>query len=64
MVLWGESPYWRRQSKSKLIHSVAVTPANVHDSQTLEDLLHGNETRVRGDSVYAEQKETLNEIES
>ncbi len=29
-----------------LIHSIAVTPANVHDSQVLEDLLHGNETFV------------------
>jgi IS5 family transposase len=48
-------------SKTKLIHSVAVTPANVHDSQVLEDLLHGDETRVWGDSAYAGQKETLNE---
>lgn len=48
-------------SKTKLIHSVAVTPANVHDSQVLEDLLHGNETRVWGDSAYAGQKQTLNE---
>ncbi len=35
-------------SKTKLIHSVAVTPANVHDSQVLEDLLHGEETRLWG----------------
>ena len=48
-------------SKTKLIHSVAVTPANVHDSKVLEDLLHGDETRVWGDSAYAGQKETLNE---
>jgi len=48
-------------SKTKLIHSVAVTPANVHDSQVLEDLLHGNETREWGDSAYAGQKQTLNE---
>lgn len=26
-------------SRTKLIHSIAVTPANVHDSQVLEDLL-------------------------
>ena len=38
-------------SKTKLIHSVAVTPANVHDSQVMEDLLHGDETRVWGDSA-------------
>ncbi|MFT7460890.1 MAG: IS5 family transposase [Planctomycetota bacterium] len=28
-------------SQSKLIYSVAVTPANTHDSQVLEDLLRG-----------------------
>jgi IS5 family transposase len=46
-------------SKTKLIHSVAVTPANVHDSKMLEDLLHGDETRVWGDSAYAGQKEVI-----
>lgn len=40
-------------SKTKLIHSVTVTPANVHDSVVLGDLLHGDETRVWGDSAYA-----------
>ncbi len=48
-------------SKTKLIHSIAVTPANTHDSQVLEDLLHGNETRLWGDSAYTGQKEILNE---
>lgn len=43
-------------SKTKLIHSVAVTSANVHDSQVLEDLLHGDESRVYGDSAYTGQK--------
>ncbi|MDJ0807522.1 MAG: IS5 family transposase [Gammaproteobacteria bacterium] len=46
-------------SKTKLIHSVAVTPANVHDSQMLEDLLHGDETRLWGDSAYAGHKASL-----
>lgn len=40
-------------SQTKLIHSVAATAANVHDSQLLGDLLHGEETRVWGDSTYA-----------
>ena len=48
-------------SKNKLIHSVAATAANVHDSQVLEDLLHGDETRLYGDSAYANQKEVLKE---
>jgi len=44
-------------SQTKLIHSVAATAANVHDSQFLGDLLHGKETRVWGDSAYSGQGE-------
>lgn len=46
-------------SKSGLIHSAAVTPANTHDSQVFEHLLHGNETRVWGDSAYTGQGEKI-----
>jgi IS5 family transposase len=46
-------------SQSKLVHSVAATSANVHDSQALPDLLHGKETRVWGDSAYSGQREVL-----
>lgn len=46
-------------SKTGLIHSAAVTPANTHDSQALEHLLHGNETRLWGDSAYAGQGEKI-----
>jgi transposase, IS5 family len=42
-------------SKEKIIHAVAVTPANVHDSQLIGDLLHGGETKVWGDSAYQGQ---------
>lgn len=49
-------------SKTKIIHSVVVTAANVHDSQVLGDLLHGNETRVWGDSAYTGQKHVLAEV--
>ena len=48
-------------SRSKLIHSVVATAANVHDSQVLDDLLHGEETRVWGDSAYSGQQEVLRE---
>ena len=40
-------------SRTKMIHSVVATAGNVHDSQVLQDLLHGDETRVWGDSAYA-----------
>jgi IS5 family transposase len=39
-------------SKEKLIHSVVATPANTHDGAVIEDLLHGEETRVWGDQAY------------
>jgi len=46
-------------SRSGLIHSVKSTSANVHDSQVIEDLLHGEETRVWGDSAYIGQREKI-----
>jgi len=48
-------------SQTKLIHSVAATAANVHDSQLLADLLHGEETRVWGDSAYTGQGAVIRE---
>lgn len=48
-------------SRTKLIHSVFATPANTHDSQVLPYLLHGNETRVWGDSAYGGQTEVIRE---
>ena len=48
-------------NQTKLIHSVAVTAANVHDSQLLGDSLHGDETHVWGDSDYTGQKRLLYE---
>ena len=47
-------------SKTKLIHSVVATAANVHDSQVLPHLLHGSETRYWGDSAYIGQKQAAN----
>ena len=44
-------------SRSGLVHSVSVTAANVHDSQELPNLLHGQETRLYGDSAYRGKKQ-------
>lgn len=38
-------------SKERIIQSVEVTAANVHDSQVISDLLHGDETKVWGDPL-------------
>ncbi len=46
-------------SQTKLIHSVAATAAYVHDSQVLPKLLHGQETRVWGDSASSGQREVI-----
>ena len=48
-------------SKSKLIHAVVATPANVADAGVLPDLLHGDETRVWGDQAYRGQGRVLEE---
>jgi IS5 family transposase len=46
-------------SQTKLIYSVAATAANVHDSQMLPKLLHGQETRVWGDAAYSGQRTVI-----
>jgi len=46
-------------SKTKLIHAVVATAANVHDATVLADLLHGEETRVWGDQAYRGQGEVI-----
>jgi IS5 family transposase len=48
-------------AKSKLIHSVAATAANVHDKHPLPQLLHGQETRVFGDAAYSGQTDAIRE---
>jgi IS5 family transposase len=48
-------------SKTKIIHSVVATAANVADSQVLGDLLHGEESRVWGDQAYRGQGDVIRE---
>lgn len=58
---FGMKGHFGVDSKTKLIHAVAATPANVHDSVCLPDLLHGEETRVWGDSAYQGLGEVIRE---
>jgi IS5 family transposase len=58
---FGMKAHIGADSKTKLIHSVVATPANVHDSQVLSELLHGQERRVWGDAAYAGQREAMRE---
>ena len=39
-------------TQTGLIHSATTAAANVHDSKALPELMHGNETRLYGDSAY------------
>ena len=48
-------------SRTKLIHAVAATPANVADSTVLPEPLHGQETRVWGDQAYGGQRAVIRE---
>lgn len=49
-------------SKTKMIHTVVATAANVHDSLVLPELLHGEETRVWGDQAYRGQSEVIQQV--
>jgi len=58
VVLWHEAAHWRGYQERT--HSQrGTTAANVHDSQMLTELLHGQETRVYGDSAYRGQKQAM-----
>ncbi len=46
-------------SRFGIIHAVAATAANVHDSTCVPDLLHGAETKVWGDSAYQGQGDVI-----
>jgi IS5 family transposase len=48
-------------SRTKLIHTVLVSAANVADREALPYLLHGKETRVWGDQGYHGQTDLIHE---
>src|SRR6516162_7163152 len=58
---FGMKGHFGVDSRSKLIHAVQATPANVADSMVLPNLLHGNETRVWGDQAYRGQRAVIKE---
>jgi IS5 family transposase len=58
---FGMKAHFGVDSRSKLIHAVVATPANVADSTVLPELLHGRETRVWGDQAYRGQRKVIRE---
>jgi IS5 family transposase len=49
-------------SKTKLIHTILASAANVSDTLALPHLLHGRETRVYGDQGYQGQTAVIREV--
>jgi transposase, IS5 family len=56
---FGMKAHIGADSATGIVHSASVTAANVHDSQQLDKLLHGQESRLYGDSAYANQRAAL-----
>ena len=58
---FGMKAHFGVDSRTKLIHAVVATPANVADSTVWPQLLHGRATRVWGDQAYRGQKAVIRE---
>jgi len=58
---FGMKGHFGVDSRTKVIHAVVVTPANTHDGKVVGELLHGEETRVWGDSAYIGQRAAIRE---
>jgi hypothetical protein len=48
-------------SKTELIHAMTTTAANVHDTNVLRQLLHGDETRIYWGQAYRGQIAVIRE---
>jgi IS5 family transposase len=53
---FGMKAHVGTDSNTGLAHSVVVTDAGVHDSQVMDELLHGEEAAVYGDRAYTSEK--------
>lgn len=49
-------------SKTKIIHTIKASAANVADALALPHLLHGKETRVWGDQAYRGQRDQMRKV--
>lgn len=52
---FGMKAHTGTDTKNRVVHTVVATTASVHDSQVMEDLLHGDEQAVWGDKAYASE---------
>jgi IS5 family transposase len=56
---FGMKAHVGTDTRRGLVHRVLVTDASVHDSQVMDDLLHGEESVVYGDKAYADEGKKL-----
>ena len=56
---FGMKAHVGTDTRRGLVHRIIVTGANVHDSQVMDDLLHGEESTVYGDKAYADEGKKL-----
>jgi len=52
---FGMKAHVGTDTKRGLVHRLIVTDAAVHDSQVMDDLIHGEESEVYGDKAYADE---------
>jgi IS5 family transposase len=53
---FGMKAHIGTDTRKGLAHSVVVTDAAVHDSQVMDELLHGEEQAIYGDRAYTSEK--------
>jgi IS5 family transposase len=53
---FGMKAHVGTDTRKGLVHSVAVTDASVHDSQVMDELVHGEEEAVYGDKAYSSEQ--------
>jgi IS5 family transposase len=59
---FGMKAHFGVDRRTKVIHAVVATAANVHDSVVLGDLLHGEERDVWGDTAYQGQEDIIKSV--
>jgi IS5 family transposase len=53
---FGMKAHVGTDTRKGLVHSIVVTDASVHDSQVMDELLHGEEEAIYGDKAYTSEK--------
>ena len=53
---FGMKAHVGTDTRKGLAHSIVVTDASVHDSQVMDELLHGEEQAVYGDRAYTSEE--------